>query len=428
MTRPAGRPPGLTDKPRLLFLSQTLPYPPDSGVKVRTYHLLRELAQAFDVTALCFVRRTTTAMEPGVSALAEFVRVEAFPIPQEYDRLRWLRDHTASLLGHRVYTHFVYESVAYRARLTALLAEPWSLVHADSLDLAGYFPLVSHIPTACTHHDIQSVLLRRRASVTPAGARRWYLGHQAALMHAEEDRWVPLVAMNIVVSEVEATVLRRRHPTARVAVVPNGVDPMYFQPDGEPGSWVVFVGGSDWFPNRDGMLWFAREILPLIRRRRADLRVCWVGRVSDDVRDIASGLGVEVTGHVDDVRPFLRQAACVIVPLRVGGGTRIKILDAWAMGKAVVATTIGAEGLNGMEGIDLLTRDDRVGFAEAVIALVEDPSIARQLGTSGRLRVEREHAWTTIGERIRQTYDNILHGSGGPAREGSASTVARNND
>lgn len=400
----AGMQLGPADRPRLLFLSQTLPYPPDSGVKVRTYHILRELSEAFDITALCFSRRSTTVIAQGLRALTEFARVEALPIPQEYDQLRWFRDHAASLLGNRVYTHFAYESVGYRARLKALLAEPWSMVHADSLDLAGYFPLVSHIPLACTHHDIQSVLLGRRAACTPAGPCRWYIGHQATLMQAEEDRWAPVVAMNIAVSEIDAAELRRRNPSAKVSVISNGVDTTFFQPASEPGSTIAFVGGSDWFPNRDGMLWFAREILPLIRRNRPDIRVCWVGRVSDEVRDTASQLGVETTGHVDDVRPFLRQAACVIAPLRVGGGTRIKILDAWAMACPVVATTIAAEGLDGVDGTSLLVRDAADDFGTAVLAVMEDAALAQRLGAAGRELVEARYGWNRIGARLRDLY------------------------
>lgn len=397
-------PPILADRPRLLFLSQTLPFPPDGGVKVRTFHILRQLARTFDITALCFARRGTTTINGGVAGLSEFARVEAFPIPQEHGRLRWLADHCRSLLHQQVYTHYVYQSPAFGRRLIGLLREPWAMVHADSLDLAGYLPLISHAPIACTHHDIQSVLLRRRAAVTPAGPQRWYLQHQAMLMQMEERYWAPKVALNVVVSEVDAALIRERAPSASIAVIPNGVDTAYFSPTEARGTRIVFVGGSDWFPNRDGMLWFVHDILPLLRRARPEARVCWVGRIAPELRARVGALGVETPGHVDDVRPFLRDAACVIVPLRVGGGTRIKILDAWAMGRPVVSTTIGAEGLDGSDDVSLLLRDSTDAFATAVLAVLDDPGRAARLGAAGRLLVESRYGWEQIGERMRTLY------------------------
>ncbi len=397
----------LADKPRLLFLSQTLPFPPDGGVKVRTFHILQELARAFDITALCFARRETTALERGVAGLSPLARVEAFPIPQEHDRLRWLGDHARSVLQRRVYTRYVYESAAFRRKLTQWLQEPWALVHADSLDLAGYFPLITQAPLACTHHDIQSGLLRRRAGFTPFGPRRWYLQHQAALMQAEERRWAPAVALNVVVSELDAATIRWESPMAPIAVVPNGVDTTFFAPAPGRGSAVVFVGGSDWFPNRDGMLWFAREILPLVRRERPELPVRWVGRVTEDVRRLAASLGVETTGHVEDVRPFLREAACVIAPLRVGGGTRIKILDAWAIGRPIVSTTIGAEGLSCSDGAELLLRDTPGDFAAALLAVLNDATLATRLGAAGRQLAESSYRWEHIGAQLRALYLSI---------------------
>ncbi len=401
---PADRSP----RPRLLFLSQTLPFPPDSGVKVRTYHILRELAQAFDITALCFSRRATTSPAEGVAGLRDFAQVETFSIPQEYSAARRLTDHFQSVLTRQVYTRTTYEAAPFRARLRALLTEPWALVHADSLDLSGYFPLVRSAPLVCTHHDIQSLLLTRRAACTGTGFRRWYLQHQADLMRREEQDWARRVALNLVVSETDAEALRRISPAAPVAVVPNGVDTRYFKPSGGAGTGIVFVGGSDWFPNQDGMLWFGQEILPRIRKVRPDVSVQWVGRVSGAIRRVASTLGIGTPGHVPDVRPYLREAACVVAPLRVGGGTRIKILDAWAMGKAVVSTALGAEGLGARDGHCLLLRDGPAEFGEAVVALLAHPGLARRLGAAGRERVVAEFGWDRIGERLRDHYHGVV--------------------
>src|SRR5581483_2678873 len=216
-------------RPKVLFLSQTLPYPPDGGVKIRTYHVLRQLARAFEVTALCFYRWKPGAHEPDVAeavrALGAFGRVEAFPIPQEHSGARLLWDHLRSAARARVYTAYVYDSAEFRGRLRALLAsERFDLVHADSLDLSAYFPLIGGLPLVCVHHDVQSVLLRRRAQRERSRARRAYLAFQANLMEREERRWCGRVALNVAVSEVDRAALLRLAPEARVTVVPNGVD------------------------------------------------------------------------------------------------------------------------------------------------------------------------------------------------------------
>lgn len=393
-------------RPKLLVLSQTLPFPPDGGVKVRTYNLLKQLAIAFDIVALCFYRSKTSS-DSAVAGLRGLARVEAFPIPQEHSRLRLLRDHLHSSVSRRVYTAFAYRSHKFRARLVDLLAsEHFALAHADSLDLSDYFPLVGDVPLICVHHDVQSALLRRRAQQQRAPWMRGYIAYQAELMRREERRWCPRVDLNVTVSDVDRDALRAVAPGSRVAVVPNGVDVDYFRPQGGgAANTVVFVGGSSWFPNADAMRHFGQAILPLIRERGASPDVVWVGSTTAEERGaFRRDFGIEATGYVEDTRPYVGEAGCCIAPIRVGGGTRIKILDAWAMGKAVVSTSIGCEGLSAVDGDNILVRDDPRGFADAVIAVLNDESLRNRLGRSGRSTVERVYSWETIGRSMIAEY------------------------
>jgi glycosyltransferase involved in cell wall biosynthesis len=399
------------NRPRLLFLSQTLPFPPDGGVKIRTYNVLKQLTTAFDIVALCFYRSKAGLLhqdvEKGLAGLRELARAEAFPIPQEHSRWRLLRDHVQSAFTGRVYTAFAYRSPDFCARLANLLAEEqFDLVHADSLDLSDYFPLVERLPLVCVHHDAQSVLLRRRAErqKTPWGRR--YIAHQAELMEREEREWCPRVDLNVTVSEVDRDALQALAPGARFTVAPNGVDLGYFRPlEDRVASKLVFVGGSTWFPNRDAMQHFGEAILPLLREGGAAPSVVWVGRTTAQEREeVQRKYGIEATGYVQDVRPYIEEAACYIVPIRVGGGTRIKILDAWAMGKAVVSTSIGCEGLAAVDGENILIRDDPRGFADAVLEVLGDGSLRRRLGAAGRSTVERLYSWESIGSRMIPEY------------------------
>ncbi|MEJ2218859.1 MAG: glycosyltransferase, partial [Gemmatimonadota bacterium] len=278
-------------RPRLLFLCQTLPYPPDGGVQIRSYNVLRLLAREYDVTALVFYRQATRPtveqVRAGLEGVAAHARASVFPILQEHNRARLLWDHLRSTLTRRVYTYYAYESADFTSRLRDVLDRgAFDLVHVDSLDLSRYIPLLGELPVACTHHNIESDLLRRRADTEAGPMVRRYLRFQSRLMEAEERRWCGRLALNVMVSAEDARRLQELVPQARVVTVPNGVDTKAFRPSGAGGeSGIVFVGGFGWYPNRDGMTYFAEKILPLIRERRPDVEVTWVGRAADQVRD-----------------------------------------------------------------------------------------------------------------------------------------------
>lgn len=403
----------MTSRPRLLFLCQTLPYPPDGGVWIRTFHVLRLLARAFDLTALCFERAMPSGRpvdggdQSGLTALSRFAHVEVFPLPQRHSRLRYVWDHLRSVVLRRVYTEFVYESRTFQRRLTELLNRtPFDLVHADSLgDLVRYLPACDGIPIVCVHHNVESDLLRRRATVEPSRGRRAYLSYQARLMESVERTWCGRVALNVAVSPSDREAFKRIAPDSRVVVVPNGVDIDEFRPAAAKGTSVAFVGGANWFPNRDALEFFCARILPLLRAAKPQIPVRWIGVASaEQQRSYRERYDVELTGYVNDARPFMLEAACHIVPLRVGGGTRLKILNAWAMGKPVVSTSIGCEGLAAVDGENILIRDDPASFADAVVAVLEDDALARRLAEHGRDTVERFYSWDVIGQRMIDTY------------------------
>jgi len=412
-TAPGADLPSNPARPRLLFLSQCLPYPPDGGVKIRTYHILRLLASAFDITALCFYRAKGVSggedVESAVEALSDLAHVEAFPIPQEHGRGRFVLDNVRSLIERRVYTRYVYASAPYRRRLTRLLRDArFDLVHADSLDLAVYFPMIDGIPLVCVHHDAQSVLLSRRARHS-RGLMKSYLAYQARRMAAEERLWCPRVSLNVTVSDEDSKALKALAPDGRFVTVPNGVDTGYFQPTAGAQSGMVFVGGTSWFPNKDALGYYRRSILPVLRSEGVTARTIWVGRATEDEqRSAGLDTGVELTGYVEDIRPHVARAACYVVPLRIGGGTRIKILDAWAMGKAVVSTSIGCEGLQAVDGENILIRDDPAAFAQAVGQILGDPDLRQRLGRAGRATVQAKYSWEAIGRPMVQKYKELM--------------------
>jgi polysaccharide biosynthesis protein PslH len=399
-------------RPKLLFLCQTLPYPPDSGVHQRSYNILRLLARRFEVTALCFYRKETrhdeSAIRAAIEGLQPIARVEAFPIPQEHNRARLLWDHFRSVVMRRAYTHYAYASSAFEQRVQTLLASThYDVIHMDSLDLCWYLPLFRGKPVVCTHHNVESRLLRRRAAAEESFLLRRYISLQAKLTEKEERFWCPRVSLNAMVSGQDQLTLSRIAPGSHVTVVPSGVDTKYFQAAHDVGDAIVFVGGYNWFPNRDGMVYFCNEILPHLRRGMPDARVLWVGHAPAEAVAEFAAHKVELTGYVDDIRPPVLAAACCIVPLRVGGGTRLKILDAWAMGKAIVSTTVGCEGLDAIDGKNILVRDDPREFADAVRAVLTDEGLRRRLAEGARLTAETQYEWDVIYERMIGEYEAI---------------------
>lgn len=404
-------------RPRLLLLVQTLPFPPDGGVHIRTFHVIRLLSRLFDITALCFYRRAERPRPEDVAAsldgLRPYARVEAFPIPQEHDPARLAWDHIRSVTTGNAYTWYAYDSDAVRRRVNALVrVERFDLVHIDSLDLACYLPLLRGIPTVCAHHNVESALLRRRAGAEPNRLRGAYLAYQADLLERLERRWSGTMALNVTVSRNDQNELERLAPGAAVVQVPNGVDVDLFHPERAAESGVVSVGGINWFPNRDALAFFSADILPRLRRIVPGAAMSWVGRAEDAERaEYRARYGVELTGYVEDIRPMVQGAACFVVPLRVGGGTRLKILDAWAMGKAIVSTSIGCEGLDAIDGENILIRDSADGFATAVADVLRDPALRRRLGSAGRATVERTYSWEVIGEGMLSVYAALLPGA-----------------
>jgi len=405
----------VSPRPRLLFLSQTLPYPPVDGVTLRTFHTLRILSDAFDIDAVCFVRRKkglrARSVDAARSALAPLADVSAFPIPQQDSRLRFAWDHLRSVVEGRAYTYYLYESSSFGERVEDLVRHgSHSLYHIDTLDLSRYLDVLDPARTVCVHHNVESALLDRRAAIETGRARAAYLTHQAGLMRREERRWCGRLAANVAVSEDDAASLAALDPRGRYWVFPNGVDTDEYRPGPADAvrDEIVFVGGSTWFPNRDALDFFRADILPELRAAGCDAPVSWVGHCTDRQKRDLSSPDLVLTGFVPDIRPHVHRAGCYVVPLRVGGGTRLKIVHAWAMGKAVVSTSVGCEGLDARDGENLLVRDDPGEFARAVKEVLENRNLRVRLERGGRATAETTYAWDVIGDAMRHRYLGLL--------------------
>lgn len=402
-------------KRSLLFLGHTLPYPPDSGASVRTYNILKILATTYDVTGLFFYRKAThptpSHVRHAVHMLSDIARLDVFPIPQEQHRVRLLWDHLRSLSTTLPYTYYTYYSRHYRDAVARICAtRSFDIVHVDSLDLSAYFPALPPAPVVCAHHNLESLLLRRRASAQRSIGLRTYMRIQAEFTRRHEIRWAPRVALNVLVSDPDRSELIAAAPQAHAIVVPNGASTKAFRPTSpSERNGIVFVGPASWQPNLEAMLYFANDILPAIRSRIPKVQVFWAGRVSDELRQrFQHDFGIHTTGYVEDIRSVLGTAAVCIVPLRTGGGTRLKILDAWALGVPVVSTSIGCEGLSVRDGDNILVRDTPAAFADAVTLLLQEQQLRSRIGSGGRDTAVTRYDWEVIGAQMLPEYQHLL--------------------
>ena len=406
------------DRPRLLFLAQCLPYPPHSGVAARTFNILKQLRNDFDIDLLPFFHRNhqpdgdaRTASRQALRAVAAFV-AEPVPIPGEHFMLRKYWDHLRSLASGRAYTHYVYDSRAFAAHLRAVIrAHRPDLVHMDSLDLHRWLSDLPSVPVACTHHNIESELLRRHVPRLANPVLGRYLRLQADRIERLERELCPRFALNVTTSELDAQRLHRLAPGAATVTVPNGTDTEFFQPWGPAADSgpVVFVGPTYSYPNRDAVDFLLDEIWPTICAAdpSASVRLIGRGAAADHAR-YETRPGVRALGHIADIRPALAQARCCVVPIRIGGGTRLKILDAWAMGKAVVSTSIGCEGLAVVDGENIVIRDQPDAFADAVLRVLHDAPFRTHLERGARRTAVGTYGWGAIGDHLRAAYATLL--------------------
>jgi glycosyltransferase involved in cell wall biosynthesis len=388
-------------------------------VTKRTYHILHELQRDFDVTLVAFSRRVHQPDAAAVARAAAVLRRELSDVMNpvriisDYSLARKLRNHAWSVLSREPYIFHEYGDARFGRELQQAVARARpDMIHVDSLDLYRWLPSLPSLPTACTHHSIESELLRLQADHFPNRVVRSYMKHQAELVEKVERRLCPRFDLNVMTSEVDAERLRALARGARTTVIPNGVDVDFFRPGSPeevvPGR-VAFLGPTYMFPNRDAVDFFLADAWPLIRQRCPESTFHLIGKNSvDEKARFESRAGVTCNGHVPDIRPHFAETAVSIVPIRVGGGTRLKILDCWSMGKAVVSTSVGCEGLETVDGRNILIRDDPTEFAEAVVQVLRDRDLRDRLGHEARKTAEEHYAWRVVGRKLVGCYQDLL--------------------
>jgi len=389
---------------RILWLKTELLHPVDKGGKIRTFHMLKELKREHHITYLTL---DDGSAAPDAAARAEeycheLVRVE--------HRTRakfsagFYGELAANLVSPLPYFMKKYKSAGMRREIERLVAgNDFDVLVCDFLQPSVNVPARLPVATVLFQHNVEAMIWKRHYEVQTNPLKKSYLYGQWRKADAYERAACRRFDHVVAVSAEDRETMERAYGLKSVSDVPTGVDTEFFRPRGterrEPHN-LVFTGSMDWLPNEDAIQFFIKEIMPRIRARVPDATLTVVGRnpyaslVELGQRDPS----VIVTGRVEDVRPYMERAAAYVVPIRVGGGTRLKIYEAMAMEKPIVSTTIGAEGLPVRNGEELLIGDTPDSFAEAVTRVLLDETLARDLGARAAGAVRARFGWSRVAD------------------------------
>jgi glycosyltransferase involved in cell wall biosynthesis len=382
----------------------------------RNYNLIREASSFADVHLVAILKQDILPTFEEQSAVRELRKicsqVDTVRLPIEESRARFLATVFVSLFTRTPFTVNWATSPVLRDALTRALAMgPFDVAYFDTISLAGYRNLVTGAAVALNHHNIESHLFQRRIGYERNVLKRLYFSLEAAKLRRYEGEVAAEFDTHLVVSELDAERLREIRPGVSTAVIANGVDVDYFASSGsarEP-AHLVMVSGMNWFPNRDAVLFMVEQIWPRLSAVLPEARLTIVGASPPQpVTELAArDSRVRVTGFVDDVRPYMDRAQVYLCPMRDGGGTRLKILDALAMGVPIVSTTMGLEGIHVEPERDVLVANTPEEFVRQIIRLTADAALRTRLSVNGRAFVEEHFAWSAIGRRLHHTFANL---------------------
>ncbi len=377
---------------KILFLSQRVPYPPNRGDKITTWRLLERMRRRHEVAVIAFAHDASDWQ--AVRDLQDRrIEIVGFPHHPRWDRIRSL----PLLLTSKPLTLGVYGSRALQAEVDRRI-DGADLVYAYSSSMGAFFLRHDHVRRVMHFAELDSDKWRQYAGRarfpwSSIYRREWktLAAFETELAHAVDE--------NVFCTPLEERIFRELIPGARSIVIKNGVDLVRLKPapeNAEPGR-LVFVGVMNYYPNVEGCVWFAREILPEIRARHPETRLTIVGaHPTDEVKALARLEGIEVTGFVDDPSVYLRRASISVAPLRIARGIQNKVLEAMAMGLPVVGTSAATQGIEGVPGRHFLVADDVHGQTAAVCDLLRDSARARELGMAARAFVEGHYDWEAV--------------------------------
>jgi len=387
-------------------------WPSTTGGRVRSLQIVSELARRHQVTVVTThgvgddpegLKRQLSHCHEVISYPYAVPKLGSAAFPAAVAR-SWMSKYPVDL--------WKWREPQVREKVQSLIdSGTIDLCVSDFLFAAANVPAGGSTPVVLFEHNVEYMIWQRLCALETRTWRRALFELEWRKLRAREADACRDADLTIAVSEDDRRRLEELAPGIRAASIPTGVDTNYFRPDGRPerANRMVFSGSMDWHPNEDAVIYFADAILPRIRAEIPDATLTVVGRnPTPRLREAAARAGIDVTGTVEDVRPSIGEGSVYVVPLRAGGGTRLKIFEALAMAKPVVSTTVGAEGLALEDGRHFIAADDPDSFADSVIGLLRNPGRRRALGHAGRELVETYYSWPTIAREFEERCEEVV--------------------
>jgi sugar transferase (PEP-CTERM/EpsH1 system associated) len=398
-------------KLKVLFLSQRFLFPMDTGGKIRTGNILRKLKDRVSLTVISNVELLKDdPYLPEMKQLCDKFIGIPWKETERYTLKFYMKLLVQSFSRYPINVLNDYSPELEKAVLDELKTETYDLAICDFLQSTLNFRHVDDsIPTLLFQHNVESDITRRHLDRAQNIIEKVFWGLQHKRMMRHEGEMCRKFDGTIAVSATDKQRMEEYFGATRVYDIPTGVDTDFFKPDPTipEKPQLVFTGSMDWLPNEDAMLWFVEHILPLIQKQVPETTLVIVGRKPSPALQklIGKRKDVTITGWVEDTRPYIHQSAVYIVPIRIGGGTRMKIYEALAMGKAMVSTSIGAEGLPLTHEKHLFLADNETDFADYTIKLLKDESLRKQMGQTARQYVYDNFRW----EKVAEIFEKICH-------------------
>jgi glycosyltransferase involved in cell wall biosynthesis len=402
-----------SERMKILQLAPRMPFPLTDGGAIGIYNITKFLAKAgHDVTLVTYPLDTEEETAAAISDISKFatVHVVSRRLPSRAVALANSMFRGAYPIERRM----MPEMETLLAQITS--STTFDVLHVDHAHMGRYGLQLRDklgIPTILREHNFESQIYDRFARTARNPLKRWIATIHGRRLRREETHFLRSFDAVAAITPEDARLIREAAPEALIEVIPAGVDTEFFQPTSpelERPKSVLWIGGLDWDPNKDALSYFLSDIWPLILAELPDTMLDIVGAKTElfDRKTEKWGNSVNIHGRVPDIRDYLRASAVLVVPLRVGGGMRLKLVEFFAAGKAVVSSTIGAEGNQAANERELLIRDNPDEFATAVVQLLQDPSGRRVLGKNARELALAEYSWAQIANRFGELYDRVL--------------------
>ena len=399
---------------RILWLKTELLHPIDKGGKIRTYHMLRELKRNHRITYLTLDDGSAGHLaQEKASEYCDDLILVPFKQKKKFTAGFYL-ELALNLASKLPYAISKYQSSEMTREITSRAhGDEYDLIICDFLAPAVNLPEELACPVVLFEHNVEADIWRRHYEVQSNPLKKAYLFRQWRKMTSFEKKICQRCDAVVAVSRNDRETISKVYEIQNVEDVPTGVDTNFFRPTGQITAKkhsLIFTGSMDWLPNEDAIQYFVDQIMPFIQRELPDVTLTVVGRnpSTELVKLAERNKQIIVTGRVDDVRPYIEQAVGFIVPIRIGGGTRLKIYEAMAMAKPVISTTIGAEGLPLRNGHDVLIADEPAAFAGAVVKVLTDGRFAEQLGQNAAEVVTTRFGWPVVAQRFGEICESVV--------------------